>query len=273
MSKELLEYNISPEDLEALKNAKSTMHNLSWAMRNINLVGDTIESKIKLVPEKYIHKLQQATESILKGIIKANLKTINKNKTFSKPSKKTYKAVVTGSGFLSGFFGSASGIGTPIFISELTLTTKFIMRSIMDIARSQGEDLYNVETQIACLEVFALGGDSKNDDGLETSYYALRTGLSSFINNASLSGSGAIANLISKIATRYSITVSEKFIAQAVPVLGGIGGGTINYIFIDHFQKMATAHFTIKKLERKYGQDIIQEKFKNILIENKQTKK
>jgi len=263
---------ISQEDLELLEDAKSTMYNLSWAMRNINLVGDTIESKIKMVPEKYVQKLQKATESILLGIIKANLLTISKNKKFSKPSTKTYKAVVTGSGFLSGLFGSASGIGTPIFISELTLTTKFIMRSIMDIARSQGEDIYNTDTQIACLEVFALGGDSKNDDGLETSYYTLRAGLSSFINNASLSGSGAIANLISKIATRYSISISEKFIAQAVPVLGGIGGGTINYVFIDHFQNMATAHFTIKKLERKYGKDVIQEKYRNIITENNQTK-
>ena len=142
MEKNVPIQSINPEDLKLLEEAKYTMHNLSWAMRNINLVGDTIESKIKLVPEKYIQKLQTATESILMGIIKANLKTINKNKTFSKPSLKTYKAVVTGSGFLSGLFGSASVIGTPIFISELTLTTKFIMRSIMDIARSQGEDIY-----------------------------------------------------------------------------------------------------------------------------------
>ncbi|WP_299385827.1 EcsC family protein [uncultured Lacinutrix sp.] len=269
MEKNVPIHSINPEDLKLLEEAKSTMHNLSWAMRNINLVGDTIESKIKMVPEKYIQKLQQATESILMGIVKTNLLTISKNKKFSKPSSKTYKAVVTGSGFLSGLFGSASGIGTPIFISELTLTTKFIMRSIMDIARSQGEDLYSTDTQMACLEVFALGGDSKNDDGLEASYYTLRAGLSSFINNASLSGSGAIANLISKIATRYSITISEKFVAQAVPVLGGIGGGTINYVFIDHFQNMATAHFTIKKLEKKYGKELIEKVYKTINTSDK----
>ena len=113
------------------------------------------------------------------------------------------------------------------------------MRSIMNIACSQVEDIYNVETQMACLEMFVLGGDCKNDDGLETS-------LSSFINNASLSSSNAITNLIAKIATRYSISISQKFVAQAVPVIGGIGGSTINYVFIDHFQNMATAHFTIK---------------------------
>ena len=83
-------------------------------MRNINLVGDTIESKIKMVPEKYVQKLHNATESILKGVIRVNLLTISKNKKFSKPSSKTYKTVVTCTGFLSGFLSSASGIGTPI---------------------------------------------------------------------------------------------------------------------------------------------------------------
>ena len=39
----------------------------------------------------------------------------------------------------------------------------------MNIACSQVEDIYNVETQMACLEMFVLGGDCKNDDGLETS--------------------------------------------------------------------------------------------------------
>ena len=247
MNKEVINSNISQEDLEIIKNAKNAMNELSWAMRSINLVGGTIESKIKMVPEKYRKKLQQATESILMGIIRANLKTISKNKTFSKPSKKTYKAVITSSGFLGGFLGSASFIGTPIFISELTLTTKLIMRSIMDIARSEGEDLYKIETQLACLEVFALGGESKEDDGLETSYYALRTGLSSNLNSATSAGSIAITNLITKIATRYSITVSEKFIAQTVPFLGGIGGGTINYVFIDQdFDKIGNLHMNKK---------------------------
>jgi len=55
--------------------------------------------------------------------------------------------------------------------------------------------------------------------------------------------------------------VSEKVAAQFVPVVGGITGGAINYTFISHFQKMAEAHFTIRMLERKYGIEIVREKY------------
>lgn len=274
--------SISSEDRDALAQAKSSMHNLSWAIRNVNKVGNTVETGIKFVPEKVLLKVQKITESVLLKIIKANLLTIQKNKSFKKPSKKTYKGVVTGTGAISGFFGSSTGFGTAIFASEVTLTTKFLMRTIMDIARSEGEDIYTLEGQMACLQVFALGGGSKNDDDLETSYYTTRLALNSAINKVSASGikitldslakgvgvlgSNAIGNFLSKIATRLSLLISEKFLAQAVPVIGAIGGGGLNYVFVDHFQKMATAHFTIRRLERKYGEAEIKSVFQSIEV-------
>lgn len=263
MSKEVATSNISLEDLKLLEEAKSTMNNIGWAMRNVNKIGSTLETGANFIPEKVLNKLQKGMHSILVGVVKANLLTIKKNKIFSKPSNKTYKALVTGTGILSGFFGSTTGVGTAVFISELTLTTKFLMRTIMDIARSEGEDIYSIEGQMACLEVFALGGDSKEDDGLETSYYTTRVALSSAIQNVTAQG---INSFVSKIVTRWSIQVTEKIVAQAAPVLGAVGGGSINYIFINHFQKMASAHFTIKRLERKYGEDKIKESFKNLKI-------
>ena len=273
---------ISPNDLEALKQAKSNMENIGWAMRNVNKIGDTVETGITFVPEKVLVKLQSMTQTALLKVIKANLLTIQKNKTFKKPSKRTYKGIVTGSGALSGFFGATTGFGTAIFASELTLTTKFIMRTIMDIARSEGEDIYTLEGQMACLEVFALGGESKDDDGLETSYYTTRiainsalsnvsaagvkVGLETLIKGASTLGSGALSNVASKIATRLSLLISEKFLAQALPIVGAIGGGGLNYVFVDHFQKMATAHFTIKRLERYYGEDEVKLAYDKIKV-------
>jgi hypothetical protein len=261
---------ITPNDLEALKQAKSNMLNVSWAMRNVNKIGDTVDTGMTFVPEKVVVKLQSITKTALLKVIKANLLTIQKNKEFKKPSKLVYKSIVTSSGALSGFFGATTGFGTAIFASELTLTTKFLMRTIMDIARSEGEDNYTLEGHMACLEVFALGGESKDDDDLETSYYTTRIAINSAVNNvsaagvkvgletlvkgASTLGSGVLSNFVSKIATRLSLLISEKFLAQALPIVGAIGGGGLNYVFVDHFQKMATSHFTIKRLERQYGE-------------------
>ncbi|MGJ8745307.1 EcsC family protein [Polaribacter sp.] len=284
MSKDVTFQQLSTEDLEALKKAKQTMNNLGWAIRNVNKIGNTIEDGINYIPEKALAKIQKVTKSVLLGVIKANLITIQKNKKFRKPSKTTYKAIVTSSGAVSGFFGAATGLGTLIFTSELTVTTKFIMRTILDIARSEGEDIYTLEGQLACLEVFALGGDSDKDDGMESSYYTTRIALSSALKNISASGvkigldalvkgvssvgSNVITNFISKIATQLSLLISEKFLAQAIPVIGAIGGASLNFVFVNHFQEMATAHFKIRHLERKYGALLVQEAYKNIQLKD-----
>jgi hypothetical protein len=59
---------------------------------------------------------------------------------------------------LSGAIGGAFGL-TALAV-ELPLSTAIMLRSIADIARSEGEDLTMVESRLACLEVFALGGRS-----------------------------------------------------------------------------------------------------------------
>lgn len=277
--------NISPQDLAIIKQAKSDMEQVGWAIRNINIIGNTLESGIRFIPPKLLVKLQKLTEKVLMGVVKANLLTIQKNKTFQKPSNRTYKAIVTGSGTVSGFFGAATGLGTAIFASEVALTTKFMMRTIMDIARSEGEDIYSLEGQMACLEVFALGGVSKDDDGTESSYYATRVALSSSIHKitassvkatldtlvkgASAVGTNTVTKFISNVASRLSIVFSEKFLAQALPVVGAASGGTLNYVFIAHFQKMASAHFAIRRLERTYGQALVQEAYKDIKLSQK----
>jgi len=282
MSTNFIKHIISQEDLEAIQKAKESMENISWAIKGVNILGNTLETGSKLIPEKALNLLQKSTEKVLLGLLKANLVTISKNKTLKEPSKKTYKAIVMGSGAVGGFFGSTTGIGTAIFISEMTITTKFILRSIMDVARSQGEDIYSLEGQMQCLEVFALGGQSKDDDGTDTSYYVARAALSASLKgataagaqaaiksvaiNASVMGSNAVTKFITQIAARFSVLMTEKFMAQAIPIVGAFGGGSINFIFVNHFQKMATAHFALRRLERKYGKDLVQETYKNIKI-------
>src|SRR5690606_15403410 len=257
-----------------------TMENVGWAIKGVNLVGNTLEKGTKVIPERALNVLQKSTEKILLGLLKANLLTISKNKKFKEPSNKTYKALVMSSGALSGFVGSTTGIGTALFLSEMTVTTKFILRSILDIARSEGEDIYSLEGQMQCLEVFALGGLSKDDDGMDTSYYVTRAALTTTLKNAtavsiktainvaaksaSVAGSNSITIFITQIAARLSVLINEKFMAQAVPVVGAFGGGTINFVFINHFQKMAKAHFTLRRLELKYGQESVQNVYNSI---------
>jgi hypothetical protein len=55
------------------------------------------------------------------------------------------------------------------------------------------------------------------------------------------------------IASRFGITVSEKVAVQAIPILGAVGGAAINLLFIHHYQGIARGHFTVRRLERRYG--------------------
>jgi hypothetical protein len=67
--------------------------------------------------------------------------------------------------------------------------------------------------------------------------------------------------VISAVAARFSVVVSEKAAVQAVPLVGALGGATINALFIAHYQDMARGHFTVRRLEREHGTDAVREAY------------
>ena len=67
----------------------------------------------------------------------------------------------------------------------------------------------------------------------------------------------ALVVLIAAIAARFGVVVTQKAAAQMVPILGALSGALVNIIFIQHFQDVARAHFTMRRLERKYGPDLV----------------
>jgi hypothetical protein len=150
---------------------------------------------------------------------------------------------------------------------ELPVTTALMMRSIAGIARRHGEDLARLDSRMACMEVFAIGSrDQKARGGasLETgSYYAIRAVLAKTVSQAAeavaqrgvtQTSVPVIVELIAAIGSRFGMVVSEKVAAGAIPVIGAIGGAAVNLAFMEHFQKLAEAHFSIRRLERRYGQ-------------------
>lgn len=270
---------LSPEDTIVLQTAKQKMEEIGWAMKGLNKMGNLIESRIQLLPHKQQKWLQQISYNVLHTVVKTNLVSMKNTKSNTMPLNMVYKALVTSSGALGG------ALGVTAFAVDLTIATKLMMRSIMDIARSEGEDLNELDTQLACLQVFALGGKSKHDDSLDTGYYATKVAMSSTVKGATKMSSKALASvlkgtgnpilrLVAVVASRFSVQVSEKFVAQAVPVIGALGGASINLAFIQHFQNMAHAHFSIRRLERKYGEVLVREKYEGIsnLISNTSSK-
>ena len=62
------------------------------------------------------------------------------------------------------------------------------------------------------------------------------------------------------------MVVTQKAMAQALPVLGAIGGGLVNTVFISHFQDMARGHFAVRRLERDYGEDAVREAYSALVV-------
>uniref|UniRef100_UPI004048D79F EcsC family protein n=1 Tax=Shewanella sp. TaxID=50422 RepID=UPI004048D79F len=153
---------------------------------------------------------------------------------------------------------------------ELPISTTIMLRSIADIARSEGELITSLDTKMACLEVFALGGASDLDDSSESGYFTVRAALAKSVSEAAefmvkkgLTDEAAplLVKLISHIAEKFGVQVTQKAAAQALPAIGAAGGAIINTVFIDHFQDMARGHFIVRKLERLYGEDTVRDAY------------
>lgn len=250
---------LTDHEAQQLHTAIALLENPSLAAKITSLVGSPIEKGFALLPDSVSKNIADVSQTALLKAAEAAIFTL-KDVPETTPANHWHKLGVAISGGVGGFFGIA-GIAV-----ELPLSTTIILRSIADIARSHGESMRELETKTACLEVFALGGPSNADDATESGYYVVRSLLAKSLAEATehmaqkgLSNelSPILIHFISTIAERFGIQVSEKIAAQAVPIIGALGGAVINTVFIDHFQDMARGHFTVRMLERQYGKEAV----------------
>lgn len=154
------------------------------------------------------------------------------------------KLVAAASGAVTGFAGVAG------FLPDVTLNTMLTMRQIAAIAVEEGEDLSTEDARRACLCVFAFDqpGPAAALGSADESEPELRYWTARLIIQAR-----PLTMLLSEIAASYGLRVSQKFALQAAPVIGAAGAAVVNSVFLDHYQNLARAHFTIRRLERRYG--------------------
>ncbi|MGA7979907.1 MAG: EcsC family protein [Chromatiaceae bacterium] len=259
---------MAKEDLATLRWATEHLEHPSLAARLTSVVGTPIEIAFKLLPRALYKRLHSAADAAIAkafGVATSSLHHAQERD----PHSGVYRVLAAGTGAVGGLFG-LYGLAL-----DLPVTTTLMLRSIAEIARSQGEDIRSAETRLACLEVFALGGHAESDDAAETGYYGIRLALALPITQAArhiaeqgLSAKGGapmIVDVIRLVSSRFGIAVSEKAAAVAVPIVGAATGAAINLVFMDHFQEMARGHFVVRRLERKYGQQLVQGNYEAIL--------
>jgi hypothetical protein len=252
-------------DLAALRAAVHALEHPGLVARLTNIAGRPIEMVRQALPESATRAIAVASTKALNAAMAVALRTMDYGPQSG--SRLMHKALAMTSGAVGGGFGLAA------IALELPISTIIMLRSIADIARSEGENLGDPETALACMQVFALGARDGEVDASESGYFTVRSMLATSIAEAArfiaergamAEGAPALVRLIALIASRFGVVVSQKFAAQALPVIGALGGAAVNYAFIDHFQEVARAHFTVRRLERRYGQETVQIEYEKV---------
>jgi len=258
-------------DLTALRDAHALLENPSLAIRMSSALGMPVEAVTREIgrraPDALVEAVSNSTHKALDFVLKNSMKSIGAAEgAQARPRLHTAAAMTTGA--VAGFFGIEA------LLVELPLTTGIMFRSIADIARAEGESPDDPETVINCMQVFAMGsGSTDKDDAAETTYYGVRVALSKAVTDAlqyvaahgaARTSAPALVRLITVLASRFGIVVTQKAMAQAIPLIGAVGGGLVNTVFISHFQDMARGHFVIRRLERRHGAEAVQAAYKKL---------
>jgi len=260
-------HNFQHNDFNDLKQAKILLENPGFVAKITNVLGTPIEKGLEYLPKDWNTKVVEVTQAALSKAAHAAIFTM-KDAPFEKASNVSHQMAV----LITGGAGGAGGL--PALTIELPLSTTIMLRSIADIARSEGERVSDIETKVACIEVFALSGQNKSDDASKSAYFTTRTALAKAVTEATeyivergLAKEGAppLLRFITQIAERFSIQVSEKAVAQAIPIIGAAAGALINLLFLNHFQDMARGHFIVRRLEKKYGKVGVKTAYENMV--------
>ena len=144
---------ITDSHRQELHDAMMILEHPSIAAKITNFIGKPFELGFELLPENWNSKIGEVTKAAL---LKATDTAIYTMKDLPKDSSSNWwhKIGVAVSGGVGGFFG------LPALALELPISTTIMLRSIADIARAKGESINDINTKLACLEVFALGGES-----------------------------------------------------------------------------------------------------------------
>ncbi|CAN7507886.1 EcsC family protein [Trinickia sp. LjRoot230] len=270
---------LGSDELAALARAKRALETRPLAMKLASAVGAPIERLMERLPAVAHDTIASATRVALDKCLQAALASVSASP--GEPERKSrdiwHKLAVATTGAAGGAFGL---IALP---AELPVTTTLMFRSICDIARSEGEDLRAAETRLECLSVFGLGGLSgpgglghaaaRADEDADFGYFVARGALAQAVSKASSElasksvashSAPALLRLINTIAARFSVQVSEQVAAKSIPAIGAVLGVLVNTAFIDHFQQTAHGHFTVRRLERRYGTEPVEAAYRAI---------
>ncbi len=252
---------LSDEEYDTLVSAADEYLAAQGALITLmSTLGSTIEQGLDRLPEGFKRVVTDKVREALEHAQQAALTGMDKEEAGREASSRWYGALAAVSGGVSGFFG------LPAVLVELPVTTVTILRSIADVARSKGANLGDVGVQATCLEAFAYGGPLNDDDDTDLAFFATRIGA---VGLATRMGTMELADVITRVAVRYTSAVVPKVALQAVPITGAVLGAGLNWSYMQFYQAMASVLFTLRPIELKHDRDQVRSCFASIVRERK----
>lgn len=259
---------LTARDRQALTRAAGLLEQPSFATKVADVVGRPVIRALAMLPGVADRQLTRVIEAAILKCLSIAIDSLEGTPA-SQPSRWVPRVATGITGGLGGLFGA---LALPI---ELPLTTALMLQTIADIARHQGEDLGRPKARLACLEVFALA-DRRSGKRADIGYYATRSVLAQLtadiaalvVQRRTVDAASPVAtSIVREIASRFGVAVSERTAAAALPIVGAVGGAAVNVMFMSHFQQIAEGHFTIRRLERRYGKEAVRNLYRSIVEE------
>ena len=129
---------IQGKDRKDLRRAVELLENPSFISRIIDVIGQPIEKVMDSLPATATGKIQDAVQATLNKLLVLTVRTMGEG--FHGPASTLTHKIASG---LSGAIGGAFGL--PALAVELPVSTSIILRSIADIARSEGEEIETLQ--------------------------------------------------------------------------------------------------------------------------------
>jgi hypothetical protein len=262
-----ISHGLTESDRAALERAVKQLEQASLAMKVADIAGQPVNRVLSMLPRQVSRRVTKPLEKAIFRCLEIAIGSLEDPVDEGGPAVTPdwMPRVMAGmTGAVAGFFGAVT---LPL---ELPLTTTLILRSIAEIARQHGEDVRDIEAGLACLEVFAFSGP-RTPHRADLGYYATRAVTAKLAADVTAlamrqggvnAASPAAMRLVAEVAQRFGVALSERAVAGAVPILGAVGGATVNLIFMQHFQTLADGHFAIRRLERVYGEAVIRAEYR-----------
>lgn len=265
---------LSDEELVELRWAHQHLEHPSLAARLTSRLATPIEEGLSLLPKAWRRRLDKAAEASIGQSLRLAIASMSSIEA-SSAYPWLHKFVAVGAGAAGGFLGPVT------LLAELPVTTVLMLRAIADIARSEGEDLAQTDARLACVQVFALGGRTRDDEDADLGYYGIRIALGlhfeqdilEYAAGASGPHIPAVIQMIRAISARFGVVISDKAAAQMVPIAGALSGAMLNLIFMNHYQDVARGHFIVRRLERQHGADLIRHAYQQLTDDEAEAEK